>query len=241
MPSGGRPRAAIARRCLSAQPPRQRPRSIRRVSAPLCPTCGQPAGETLGGPPHAWDCRNEACPEFGQPVEDADRARRLAFAIPPIDPPLEHLDPADEDDRSVLLAAAHPELGRDAETVIVGGQEMNPRLHLVMHAIVAKQLADLDPPEVWDAARRLRRLGYPRHEILHMLGTAMGDQLWHAMHEQRDYDPDAHAAALAALPGSWERQRPGGPSPPASLAAHADEAKRRRKAQRAARRAHRRR
>ena len=37
-------------------------------SPPLCPTCGQPASEALGGPEHDWECRNEACPEFGQPV-----------------------------------------------------------------------------------------------------------------------------------------------------------------------------
>ena len=39
------------------------------VLAPICPTCGQPASEALGGPEHDWECRNEACPEFGQPVE----------------------------------------------------------------------------------------------------------------------------------------------------------------------------
>ena len=36
---------------------------------PLCPTCDQPASEALGGPEHDWECRNEACPEFGQAVE----------------------------------------------------------------------------------------------------------------------------------------------------------------------------
>ena len=35
---------------------------------PLCPTCGQPASEALAGREHDWECRNEACPEFGQPV-----------------------------------------------------------------------------------------------------------------------------------------------------------------------------
>jgi len=38
------------------------------VRAPICPTCGQPASEALGGHEHEWECRNEACPEFGQPV-----------------------------------------------------------------------------------------------------------------------------------------------------------------------------
>ena len=38
------------------------------TTTPLCPTCGQPASEALGGPPHDWECRNEACSEYGQPV-----------------------------------------------------------------------------------------------------------------------------------------------------------------------------
>src|SRR4051794_14797838 len=43
--------------------------SIRGMSAPpMCATCGQPGSEALGGPEHEWECRNEACPEFGQPI-----------------------------------------------------------------------------------------------------------------------------------------------------------------------------
>ena len=42
--------------------------SIARVKPPLCPDCGQPASSELAGLPHEWECRNEACPEFGQPV-----------------------------------------------------------------------------------------------------------------------------------------------------------------------------
>ena len=38
------------------------------VSPPICPTCRQPASEALAGREHEWECRNEACPEFGQPV-----------------------------------------------------------------------------------------------------------------------------------------------------------------------------
>ena len=96
--------------------------------------------------------------------------------------------------------------------MIVDGREMNPRLHLTIHEIVAAQLADDDPPEVWATAQRLRRLGYGRHEILHMLGAAMAPQLWAALHDQREYDLEQHRAALAALPEAWERERPAGPA-----------------------------
>lgn len=36
------------------------------MTAPLCPSCGQPASAALAGPEHGYECRNEACPEFGQ-------------------------------------------------------------------------------------------------------------------------------------------------------------------------------
>jgi hypothetical protein len=106
----------------------------------------------------------------------ADRDRRLAFAIPLIAEPGEEtqgLDPNDADDRALLIAAAHPELDTDAETAVAEGHEMNPRLHLTIHEIVASQIVDDDPPEVWSTAQRLRELGYGRHEVLHMLGAAM--------------------------------------------------------------------
>jgi hypothetical protein len=174
---------------------------------------------------------------------DTDRVRRLAFAIPPVPEQADTgtLDLADPDERALLIRAAHPELDTERETMIVDGREMNPRLHLTMHQIVAAQLAEHDPPEVWATAQRLRRLGYGRHEILHMLGAAMTPQLWSALHDQREYDVDEHRAALAALPDSWERERPGDSAPPGARAAHAADAGKRRKAQRAAGRRNRRR
>ena len=44
------------------------------TSPPLCPDCGQPASYALAGPEHGWECRNEACPEFGQKLTDLEPA-----------------------------------------------------------------------------------------------------------------------------------------------------------------------
>jgi hypothetical protein len=52
-------------------------------SPPLCPSCGQPAGTGLSGADQGWECRNEACPEYGQPLQPDEP--------PPVDPP----DPGD--------------------------------------------------------------------------------------------------------------------------------------------------
>ena len=159
---------------------------------------------------------------------------RLAFAIPPLPDPgaAAALDPADPDNRAHLIRAAHPELDTDRETVTLDRSELNPRLHLTVHEIVAAQLADDDPPEVWETAQRLRRLGYGRHEILHMLRAAIAPQLWAARHDQHNYDLEQHRSALAALPEAWERERPTARptlDPQAAV-------RKRRKAERAARR-----
>ncbi|MGZ6576401.1 MAG: hypothetical protein ACXVHJ_36125, partial [Solirubrobacteraceae bacterium] len=59
-----------------------------------------------------------------------------------------------------------------------GDGPMNPRLHLKLHEIVATQLWDDSPPEVWGTAVRLLDAGYERHEILHMLGRVVSDHVW---------------------------------------------------------------
>ena len=120
-------------------------------------------------------------------------------------------DLADPDARSFVIRHEHPEfedaLDADLEEIDLGYGPINPRLHLTMHEIVATQLWEGDPPEVWETVIRLRDAGYERHEILHMLGRPVTDQIWAAWHHKQPYDRARHAAALRALPDSWERER----------------------------------
>jgi hypothetical protein len=118
---------------------------------------------------------------------------------------------ADPDVRALVIRAEHPEF-EDAsrqglDEIDVGDGPFNPRLHLAMHEIVATQLWDDSPPEVWETAERLLDAGYERHEILHMLSRPVSDFVWAALQESRPYDRERHVAALRALPGSWERER----------------------------------
>jgi hypothetical protein len=48
------------------------------VMPPTCATCGQPASQSLAGPEHDWECRNEAGPEFGQALEALERPPETA-------------------------------------------------------------------------------------------------------------------------------------------------------------------
>jgi hypothetical protein len=178
-------------------------------------------------------------PESLSPDADA----RLAFVAEPValaELDLTVADLADPDVRSLVIRHEHPGLDRalteGRRDVEVDGERINPRLHLAMHEIVATQLWDDDPPEVWATAARLLESGYDRHEILHMLAAPVAQQVWGTLHEERPYDRDRHVAELEALSGSWEQER----ATTTAARLHGDERKSARRAARAARRRNRR-
>jgi hypothetical protein len=141
----------------------------------------------------------------------ADRRRFIADAGVLAELGLTVDDLSDPDVRALAIEREHPEFGealeKGDEEVDLGHGPINVRLHLTMHEIVATQLWDDAPPEVWETAERLREAGYERHEILHMLMRSASNQVWAALHDEQPYDRDRHIAELHALPGSWERER----------------------------------
>ena len=146
---------------------------------------------------------------------------RAGVALPPVPggtPP--HLNPADEDDRAELIRLAHPELAAaiDAgeEVVVSGGEAVNPRLHLLMHQVVADRLLHDEPPEDWLAFDALLEHGVDAHEAQHAIGRRLVEELLVA-----DFGPPPAPAPRARERGDRR-------------------ARARRKAQRAARRRNRR-
>ncbi len=111
--------------------------------------------------------------------------------------------------RTAAVRADHPELeqalreGRDE--VEADGLPVNVRLHLSVHEVLASQLADDDPVEVFQTAGRLLAAGYERHEVLHMLASPLAGEILTALRRRGGLYRQRHLAALQALPGSWER------------------------------------
>ena len=128
---------------------------------------------------------------------------------------LELLNPADEDERTFLIEAQHPEFTdalRNDEEMTVGGEPLSPRLHIALHQIVASQLLAGDPPETWQTVQRLAGLGYDWHNIMHMVAAVVSDDIYQAMNEHRPFDPGDYARRLSELPGDWP--------PPQALGLH---------------------
>lgn len=99
--------------------------------------------------------------------------------------------------------------------MVIGGEAVNPRLHLLMHQVVAERLVYDDPPEEWLAFSELLEDGADAHDAQHAIGLRFVEELM---------------AAIGPPPAPAPRPR-----------ANADHRTRdRRKAQRAARRGNRR-
>ena len=119
---------------------------------------------------------------------------------------LELLDLGNEDKRTFLIEAQHPEFAaalRGDENMVVDGEPVNPRLHVAMHQIVANQLLADDPPETWQTVQRLDGLGYDWHNIMHTITSLVSEDIYRSLKEHRQPDPAGYARRLNELPGDW--------------------------------------
>ena len=116
----------------------------------------------------------------------------------------DRLDPADPDERSLLIESEHPEFREYLADSSWQGEidGMNPRFHLTMHEVIANQLWDDEPPETWQAAKRLREQGMDRHDILHELAGVMAKHMQPTLIRGEPFDEDAYRRALADMGGS---------------------------------------
>ena len=101
-------------------------------------------------------------PRYGAGVEESERRGFAVLAAGAAD--LGWADAGEEGGRRELIEAAHPGLASALDSgvheVIVGGQLVNAALHVSLHEIVATQLWNDDPAELWHTAVRLTALGY---------------------------------------------------------------------------------
>ena len=141
---------------------------------------------------------------------------RRSWAVPPAhgiyqELDLQLLDPGDEDQRALLLEALHPDFAgalQGDDDVIIGGELVNPRLHVAMHQVVANQLLADDPPETWQAVQRLAGLGYDWHNIMHMIASLVTEDVYGVLQEHRKPDPAGYTRRLNQLPGDWPPPKP---------------------------------
>jgi Domain of unknown function (DUF1841) len=139
------------------------------------------------------------------PEDLPDLLERRMFAAPAVgtrigDEEFPFLDPSDPDDRGMLIEGEHPEYHEalaDPGSDTVDG--VNPRLHVAMHEIVATQLWDDEPPEVWQAVRRLSASGMDRHDVLHAIAEVVAKHVHGALTGGEPFDRARYVEQIEAL------------------------------------------
>ena len=138
-------------------------------------------------------------PVFANPLRTQELGARRRFAVPTTTARINgdnvDLDPDDEAQRELLIDAEHPQyrqvLADPFSDELVEG--VNPRLHVALHQVIATQLWEDIPAEVWQAAQRLLAAGYDRHAVLHALAYELGEELNSALTGPHAPDPEMSA------------------------------------------------
>jgi SEC-C motif-containing protein len=112
---------------------------------------------------------------------DAEKVALLFGTVPP------WADPDDPDDRHVLFSAGFSRHDRPGA------------FELSLQEILANQIAEDDPPQTWQTARRLLATGLDRAEVLRNLGLAAREPAIAGLRGSA-FDPSAYRAALDRLP-----------------------------------------
>lgn len=130
----------------------------------------------------------------------AELLERRQFAIPSVyteiaDEEVE-LDPADPEQRRLLVIGEHPEF---QASLAEDDLDEESFLQVAAHTTVADQLWDDEPAEVWQAAQRLLGRGLERTQVLDELAKVLADRLETGEGDSLEFDLDDYVRALDEL------------------------------------------
>ena len=103
------------------------------------------------------------------------------------------------------LMKQHPEFHQEFEMADVYAdidlqydpdKEVNPFLHIAIHAIVENQLVANDPPEVAEFFKRRKYKKETRHETSHMVGVFIMEQIFEILKNSVPFDLDRYKRDL---------------------------------------------
>ena len=79
------------------------------------------------------------------------------------------------------------------------GTPFNPYLKAAIVEVVENQIRDDDPPETRQTLERLLATGYTRQQAIEMIGSAVVEEIWAVLHDNKSFDRARFAALLEQL------------------------------------------
>jgi hypothetical protein len=81
----------------------------------------------------------------------------------------------------------------------IEADRVNPFLHVSLHSVIERQIAEHNPPETEQALFRLTRGGLDRHEALHRIAGLLAELMSESLHQGRANDLGTFRCRLRAL------------------------------------------
>lgn len=104
--------------------------------------------------------------------------------------------------KRLSAAGQLPELMTDAK-----GNEWNPRMHLLLHVVIERQLANDTPSGIVAVAQRLEQeKKLNQHDVKHVLAAAVAEQLWYMQTELCPFDEARYFQDIERLYKDWVRE-----------------------------------
>ena len=91
-----------------------------------------------------------------------------------------------------------------------GLDEKGLKVHVLLHALVERQLAKKEPPEIVHALMRLQGRGKSRHEAIHAIAAVMATEAFQMLRDERPLDHTRYIEELRRLGGRQQNQKKSG-------------------------------
>jgi hypothetical protein len=79
------------------------------------------------------------------------------------------------------------------------GTATNPRLKALILEVVENQIRASDPPETRQTFERLLAAGYSRKQAMEMIGSALAEEIWGMLHDNKPFDRGRFRGLLEKL------------------------------------------
>jgi hypothetical protein len=76
---------------------------------------------------------------------------------------------------------------------------VNPFLHISLHSVIERQIAERNPPDTEQTLFRLTRAGMDKHEALHRIMAVVSEMMWEMMQQRKVFDRATYQRRLRAL------------------------------------------
>ena len=76
---------------------------------------------------------------------------------------------------------------------------VNPFLHVSLHSVIERKIAERNPPDTEQTLFRLTRAGLDKHEAMHRIMAVLSEIMWEMLQQRKVFDLTTYQRRLRLL------------------------------------------